>query len=339
MSPLHPRCARRRAIHTVGHLCTLTFVLATVPWNVAEAQKSTGIEGGAFLLLPIGARAVALGEAVTARRDATDAVWWNPAGLGAATRKEVVVNHSQSYLGVGDAVSVVVPSSLLGVLAVGADILDYGSSEARLDGGPPTGTILTRSLIVGASYGASIGPANAGVTFKMAQFRVDCSGSCPQTAIFSSTAYALDAGLQYHLGRTHPLTLGAAVRNIGAAIQVNDAAQSDPTARRLQLGAEYRYTPPTSVADSVELRLSADVVQGFDHHAPIPRFGAELAWQQRAYVRGGYVMRAPRSEYGGPSIGVGYVTRVLTIDLSRVISGFSADAGQAPTYLSLRLQY
>lgn len=315
------------------------LMLTGLGLHPALAQKSTGIEGGAFLLLPIGARAVALGEAVTARRDPTDAIWWNPAGLGAASRREVVVQHSQSYLGVGDALSLVVPSSLLGVLALGADVLDYGPQEARLDGGPPTGTILTRSFVVGASYAASLGHASGGVTFKVAQFRVDCSGTCPETAVFAATASAVDVGMQYHLGGSRPLTLGIAMRNLGPSIQVNDAAQRDPTARRLHVGAEYRYTPPKSLADSVELRISADLIHGLDHGAPVPRFGAELAWQKRAYVRGGYVMRAPLSEYGGPSIGLGYVTRALSIDLSRVVSGFSADAGQAPTYLSLRLQY
>ena len=39
------------------------------------------------------------------------------------------------------------------------------------------------------------------------------------------------------------------------------------------------------------------------------------------------------------ALGIGFVVRRLTIDFARSFSGLSADAGQAPTYLSLRVRF
>ena len=107
----------------------------------------------------------------------------------------------------------------------------------------------------------------------------------------------------------------------------------------MQVGAEYRYVPKNSVADSVEIRASVDILGGLDFGSPRPRFGGELGWHKRAFARAGYVVRQSGSENGGPSIGFGYVSGNFSIDLGRVLAGFSADANQAPTYLSLRLSF
>lgn len=303
------------------------------------AQASTGTEGAIFLLLPVGARATALGEAVTASRNASEGIWWNPAAVGSASRKEVAVHHSNSFVGTGDAVSLVLPSSLLGVLGIEFNILDYGEQQNRDGAGNLLGTLIPRSFVVGATYGTQIGSAaGVGLTFKMVQMRADCTGTC-QLPSFSATTYAVDFGTQYDFGKRLPLTIGASVRNVGLPFQINDEAQSDPLPRRVQVGAEYRYVPPSPFADSVEVRVSVDVLGGLDFGSPRPRFGGELGWHHRAFARAGFVVSQKGSEGGGPSIGFGYVSGNFAIDLGRVLTGFSADANQAPTYLSLRLTF
>jgi hypothetical protein len=312
--------------------------LAAVP-GIARAQASTGTEGAIFLLLPVGARATALGEAVTASRAAAEAIWWNPAGVGAAIHREIAVHHSNSFVGTGDAVTVVLPSSLLGVLGVEFNLLDYGEQQNRDGQGNLLGTLLPRSFVVGTTYGTMVGSAaSVGLTFKMVQMRADCTGTCLLPS-FSATTYAVDFGLQYDFGKRAPLTVGAAVRNVGLPFQINDEAQSDPLPRRVQVGAEYRYVPTRTVADSVEIRIALDVLGGLDFGSPRPRLGGELGWHKRAFARAGYVMSQRGSEGGGPSIGFGYVSGKFAIDLGRVLTGFSADANQAPTYLSLHLSF
>ena len=85
--------------------------------------------------------------------------------------------------------------------------------------------------------------------------------------------------------------------------------------------------------------VSADLTDGLNIENPLPRLGAEFIWQKRAFVRGGYVFDAARSESGGPTLGLGFSRNNLVLDLARVFTGFSADAGQAPTFLSLRFAF
>ena len=321
------------------HNAVATAVLVALATFPAGAQ-GVGIEGGAFLLRPVGARAVGLGQAVVARRDGSEGLWWNPASLASATRREIAIHHSQDFFATGDALTLVVPSSLLGVFAIAADLENYGEQENTTDPNvPATGTILTRSFVLSASYAAPIGDRfNTGVAFKLVQMRVDCTGPCDFPNEVAQT-FAIDAGAQYDLGSSRRLTLGASVRNMGLDLQVQDSPQADPLPTRVQIGMLYRYPMPARYAEDAELNLSADLMDGLDIENPMPRFGAEFVWQKRAFVRGGYVLDAAGSESGGPTLGLGFSRNNLVLDLARVFTGFSADAGQAPTYLSLRLAF
>jgi hypothetical protein len=288
----------------------------------------------------VGARSVGLGQAVAADRSGSETVWWNPAAIGAATRREAAIHHSQSVAGTGDAVTIVVPSSLLGVLALSVNIFDYGEQQSNPDPTVPVdggGTIIPRSFIYAATYATSLGGyVTAGLTYKLVQFRIDCTGPCPDIA-FSATTSALDLGAQFVVKRSVPLVIGVAARNVvGLKLQVNDSPQSDPIPRRLQVGVQYRVNLPARVAPETALRLAFDVADGIRVGNPAPRFGADIAFRERFHVRGGYAVEASSSEAGGPSIGLGLTAGNLVFDVARIITGLSADAGKAPTYLSLR---
>jgi hypothetical protein len=304
------------------------------------AQGSVGSEGGAFLLRPVGARAVGLGQAVVARRDGSEGLWWNPAALVGATRREVSIHHSQDFFATGDALTLIIPSTLLGVFAIAADLQNFGEQENTTDPTvPPTGTVLTRSFVLTASYAAPIGDrAATGLAFKVVQMRVDCTGPCDFPNEVAQT-FAIDAGAQLEVGGSRRVVLGASVRNMGLALQVQDSPQADPLPTRVQLGVLYRYPMPERYAADAELNVSVDLTDGLHIENPLPRVGAELVWQKRAFLRGGYVFDSAVSEAGGPTLGLGFSRNNLVIDLARVFTGFSADAGQAPTFLSVRLAF
>jgi hypothetical protein len=308
--------------------------------DIASAQTGLAEEGALFLLLPVGARSVGLGQAVAADRGGSESVWWNPAAIGAATRREAAIHHSQSVAGTGDVVTIVVPSSLLGVLALSVNIFDYGDQESSPDPDNPGqgagGTIIPRSFVYAATYATPIGNhVTAGLTYKLVQFRIDCTGPCPDIA-FSATTSALDLGVQFTVRRSLPLTIGIAARNVGLKLQVNDSQQSDPIPRRLQIGAQYRIAVPSRIAPETAVRVGVDVIDELRVRNPAPRFGADISYRDRFHVRGGYAFEASNSEAGGPSIGLGLSTGNLIFDVGRIVSGLSADAGKAPTYLSLR---
>ena len=323
------------------HRCSAILVALILGSGTSlGAQGSVGSEGGAFLLRPVGARAVGLGQAVVARRDGSEGLWWNPASLAGATRREMAIHHSQDFFATGDALTLVVPSKLLGVFAIAADLQNYGEQENTTDPNvPPTGTVLTRSFVLSASYATPIGNrASTGIAFKVVQMRVDCTGPCDFPNEVAQT-FAIDAGAQLDVGDDRRITLGASVRNMGLALQVQDSPQADPLPTRAQVGLLFRYPLPERYSKDAELNLSVDVIDGLNIDNPLPRVGAEFVWQKRAFVRGGYVFDSAESEAGGPTLGLGFSRNNLVLDLARVFTGFSADAGQAPTFLSLRLAF
>lgn len=321
---------RRRSRRRLTGLIGLVAFLAGGP---AHAQADLATEGAAFLLIPIGARALGMGQAVVADQQGTEAIWWNPAGIARSEKREVAIHHYESFVGTGDAVSLLFPSSLLGVLSASIYILNYGAQEVTGGGGVRIGSLLPRNLVYAATYATALGSRfNAGITFKVVQLRVDCTGVCGVS--FVSTTSALDLGAQYHITDVVPLSFGVAIRNMGLRLQVNDRPQADPLPTRMQVGLLYRVTMLERLVKETEVRLSGDVLDEPSLDSPALRLGLDVGWQKRVHLRGGYVF--DNSQASGPSIGFGLALGDLHVDLARLFEGFSDEATQAPTYVSLR---
>jgi hypothetical protein len=301
------------------------------------AQRPAAGEGALDLLLPTGARAVALGQATMAVDGTTESVWGNPSGLARMRGTTAAIHHSQSIGGTADAVAVVAHSRVLGSFGVSASLRDFGSSTNADGEGTEGGTILPRSLIYAATYAAAVERLNVGLSYKLVQWRVDCTGPCTgETGLLAQTS-AIDAGAQFSLDPALPVTVGAGVRNVGVRMQVNDEPQADDLPSRLQAGLEWRVSQLSEALEGAELRLSADVVSELHRMGPSPRLGAEVGWQRRIRVRGGYASRS--AGFGGPSLGVGYETGSLAIDLARLFDEVSSMTGTDPTYLSVRYKF
>lgn len=302
----------------------------------AFAQRDLAEEGGLFLLLPTGARAVGLGQAVVASSPGSEAVWWNPAALAVQQKREAAIHHSEPFVDTsGDAISVVIPSALLGVLAASVNILNFGEQAAVDSSGTQTGTIIPRNIVYAASYATTLGShLNAGLSYKVVQLRVDCSGSCADVPTFVGSTSSLDFGAQMDLRGALPVTMGIAVRNVGLRLQVKDEEQSDPLPTRVQVGAVYRVEALTRQVRELALDMSGDLLGDARFSSPAARFGADLSWEQRVFLRGGY--RFDAGEAGGASVGVGLVAGSLVVDIARMFDALSEGTGESPTYLSLR---
>ena len=314
-----------------------SLVVAVVAAGLSAAGRplpAQDTEGGLWLLVPIGAHAVGKGQAVVADAVGSEAVWWNPAGLARATRREAAIHHSDSFLGEGDAVALVIPSSLLGVISASVNILNFGEQELTVDPGGTVGTVLVRSFLFSGTYATPIGDRlNAGITYKVVQFRFDCSGPCTDPPSIPTTS-AIDIGAQYNLSPTAPVWIGVLLRNLGPRLQVFDNEQADPVPTRLHLGMRYRYDRFSGAAEDATVQVSAEVADELSFKSPSTYYGVELAWQNRVFFRSGYAHE--QSENSGVSLGFGLSLGSLVLDVARMFEGFSADAGQAPTYLSLR---
>lgn len=328
MKVLWRRCSLRRASWWLG--CLLLCFAPT-----AEAQN-----GGLFLLVPFGARAVGQGEAVVADSTlGTEGVWWNAAALARLPKKELAVHHSQTVFAMSDMVSFAVPSKVLGTLAASAYIVDYGETQNTDNVGNILGTITNRSYLLAASYATPVGKRlSAGLTYKFVMQRYACSGVCGDTPVLSGQSNALDLGAQYVLPIKQAVTIGASIRNIGPAIQVKDAAQADPLPRVIQVGVRGRI--PLQALDSARatLDVSADIINAPALNGAAGGIGVALGYRNQLFLRGGYKVQPGQG--GGPSIGFGLQRGGLGVDIGRRFDAVSSQLlGDPPTYVMLRARF
>ena len=327
-------CVRYR----VRSLQRIAFAVALCAAPAASrAQGGLSTEGALFLLVPVGARAVGLGQAVVASDVGSESIWANPAGLARLTKNELSINHSQTVVATGDALNIVVPAGKAGVIAASAYLMNYGQQQATDQFGA-TGTIYPRSYVIAASYAATIGSrVSAGVTYKFIQERVDCSGTCGNIPAFSASTNALDLGVQAIVDKDRRLTVGLDIRDAGLKLQVNDAPQSDPLPTRIHLGAQYLVPGIERSIPDGELRVSAEVVENASLGAAAFRAGGELVYRKLFFLRLG--VAGGSGDGASAAVGLGVKRGGISMDFARGFGGFSSDAGKPPTYLTLRFQF
>jgi len=318
-------------------------VIAAGGWCAvpAAAQNvSAGVEGGAFLLLPMGARATALGQAAAADGGTSEAVFWNPAGLATLARGEFALHHYDAFFGSGDAVVIAVPSSRLGSFAFTAYLVNYGDlAVTRADLGPePVGQISPRNLALMASYATDVaGGVAVGLTYKLVQFRVDCSGDCSQVPTATGTSNAVDVGLRYDASAWLPVVFGVTVRNLGFPLQVNNRSQEDPLPTRVVVGVSVAVLRPSAGTQGIDARVLADV-QGTVNEgavAAVTLVGAEAGVGELVRLRAGYAFL--NSDARGPSLGFGVRFGNIAFDLASVFAVTEEVGDKQPVHVSFRV--
>lgn len=310
----------------------LTVVCAQASW----AQGTSGTDAGVFLLLPVGAQAVGMGQAFVAAESGSESVWWNPAGLATQKSHELAIHHSQTIAATGDVLAFVIPSKYRGTFAVSLNVLNPGTQEVRDDQNQPIGVILPRDLVFATTYAKTIGAhLNAGVSYKVIQFRVDCSGQCSTVGTFVNTSHAADAGLQYRAAAGSPLTLGIAVRNFGGGVKSGQSGAKDALPTRTEAGFLYHIVALDKFLKDTQVNGAGSVVATRGERGTSFRIGTDVVYQNEVHFRAGYV-GDPNNNDSSASLGFGIQSGRLVFDIARSFGGLSADAGQPPTYLSLR---
>src|SRR3954465_82363 len=100
------------------------FGLSALVAASVAAQSPTGSESSLFLLLPTGAQAVGMGQAMVAAKPGSEGIWWNPASLAGLDKRELAIHHTKTIAGIGDALSFVLPSASLGSIALSLNLLN-----------------------------------------------------------------------------------------------------------------------------------------------------------------------------------------------------------------------
>jgi len=298
-------------------------LLLAIPGRTVQAQEGEAL----FVLLPVGARAVGMGEAVVAQTGGSEQVWWNPAGIMGDSTKEVALHHSQTIVGQGNTLGVVIPTGHIGALGASINLLDLGAQAVTDQSNVQIGTInpLDVAYVLTYAYAPSQ-YVTFGASMKHVEMRISCSGYCADVPLGGTRANGVDVGTLIH-AVSIPLTVGFAATNLGIG-----TTGSRPG--RLDLGANYRIQAIERYTDEVEVYAAASVISTTSLDSLSTRLGADVVLEKSFHVRAGYIV--DRANGSGASIGIGIGTGRFVFDLARTFGGVSADTDHPPTYFSLR---
>jgi hypothetical protein len=300
------------------------------------AQAATGSEGALFLLLPTGAQAVGMGQAIVAGKPGSEGIWWNPSSIARQDKRELAIHYSKTIAGTGTALSYVMKSRAHGTGAFSINLLDIGEQPIVDDNNQQIGVIFPRDIVFAGTFATTLGKRlNLGLNYKLVQIRTDCSGICTSVGAEVQSSSAADLGAQYQVRAGAPLTFGLAVRNLGGKLNSRETNQRDPLPTQVEFGAQYRLRFIDRYVKDTEVRAAASYIDSRSFGGKAARFGTDVIYQGMVHLRAGYVGHDRRGD-ASAALGFGLQSGGFVFDIARTFGGLPADNGQPPTYVSLR---
>src|SRR5712691_5956097 len=330
-----------------GRIVAILALLSGGPAVRLTAQTvptaATQNAGALFLLFPVGAREVGMGQSAVALDGGGEAVFWNPSGLATMDNGEFALHSASLVSGATNALTVFFPRRGIGVLGGAVYLVDYGDQDVVDSSGTTVARLAPRNIELLASFATDLGGSFVfGVSYKLVEFRVDCSGDCHTVPAGVGVTHALDVGGQFTVGETQALRIGFVVRNMGFPLQVNNRDQADPLPARLVVGALYRIDfrpfPGGDGKQRLDLKLAADVESPWGEvGTPQARFGLDVGYQRLLRLRGGYAF--VHDGLGGPTVGLGVASGSIGVDLAHPFLTGSSLVIANPTYVSFRVTF
>ena len=299
-------------------------------------DASSAAESATFLLVPVGARAVGMGGAVSASRADIEGSLWNPASMAGLESGAVYLMGGPDFVG-----SVLVAGGVvaLGDFRAGLTVLHYGHGtvEARDEANRSLGTVdpNEQAFVLSAAYPLArwldVGAAGKALRINL------CSDVCG-SANYDQWGYAFAVGLVARLPGKESLRGGLLLRNLGGGISFGDGP-SDPLPARVRLGLEMDLPGAISEDDAwaggdLDLLLRFDVQETLSEFDDLDaHFGAELGFKHVLLVRGGYALTSEGRS--GPTLGIGIRYKRLILDLGYGFNDFAGFDNGTPLQLSV----
>ncbi len=285
---------------------------------IAGDVNKLGTVGATELLIPVGARSIAMGGAAVASISGTEAIYWNPAGAFRSNKSELLFNN-MSYIADIDVnyLAAVFNGEDIGAFGVHIKSLSFGDiTEQTVD--MPDGTGRTFSpdyVIAGVTYSRPLTERiHAGITGKYIYENI------MQT---SASTIAFDIGIQYAFATG--LRLGVVINNLGGKMQFNGrnleqdqrVVGSLPTS---DLGHFRGISSDADIPTTFSFGFSYDYMMAEDHALQMEsaftqfndspdylRTGVEYGLNNMFFLRGGYsaAMQNSGDSIFGPSFGAG----------------------------------
>ena len=306
--------------------------------STSVRSGSSGVaEGAAFLLLPVGARAVGMGGAVTGMQGSGDLLLWNPAGVASMQNVNLFFNHSETVFDTqSEVISALFSLSTIGNLGVTYYLVDYGDLPSTGNDGTVQGNINYRNQEFLFTFaGNVVSSLKFGISYKLVQIVFNCDGLCSGSQSFTRTTSAFDFGLIYELS-VLPIALGGSVRHLGFPIK--GLTQEDPLPTRVRIGMAWRVITPNASNQLFGLALAMDLEdQWRDVGNPDVLLGTEFGVGQIVFLRAGYAFI--ESGLGGPSLGLGVTYDWFYVDFSRGFDDVTTATGDEAVQLSFGVTF
>ncbi len=308
-------------------LFTALLVLAALP---LQAQDKVGTTAAPFLGLGIGARATAMGGAQVAQAQGPSALYWNPAAISNMTTNGAEFSNSDWFVDSRHQhAALVFNAGNLGHFGLQVIALDYGDELVTTIENPDgTGELWDAlDLAVGVTYARALTD----------RFSVGGTAKFVRQQIWNESAngLALDLGVLYDT-RFQGIRIGMSMTNFGTDMQLagpdlrravdiepdengnnpRNAANLEvdewamPLFFRVGVSAVPFQTAEQRVTVSVDGNAPSDAAQSAN-------FGAEYAWRDLLFIRGGWRQAFGPAEDGGWTVGFG-----LQYSLNRRLGGY-----------------
>ncbi|MCA9739556.1 MAG: PorV/PorQ family protein [Gemmatimonadetes bacterium] len=326
-----------RALGLLG--LALGSLLGLTPPSTLLAQDGAPVpEGAPFLLLPLGAQAVALGRAMTAVPGA-EAVFWNPAGLATLEGSHLELFRGNNFAVEQFGAAVLGKAGGLGTVGLTYGLTDVGEGALTDETGQVLGSITVRSHVATASFATGlVSSVDAGVNVKLAHFRQSCRGQCSQAGV-SSTSVAFDLGLLAHPGDA--FRLGVMVAHLGPKVQFINAEQADPLPTRLRVAGAYEIIRQWEESGRFQLWMNLEMEDRWhDLGDPSLYLGSELqvGTDEALFVRAGYVFR-DLDQRRGAALGLGLRYDRFNVAIARSLAAAELSPDTEPVYVTLGIAF
>jgi opacity protein-like surface antigen len=299
-------------------LMAVVLVPAALPQNLTK----TGTSAAPFLKIGVGSRAVGMGGAFTATADDITAIYWNPGGLANLYSQEATFNHVRWIADVNydfAAFATYLPD--FGTLGTFVSVLSMDEMLVRTTDQPEgTGEYFTAgSMAIGISYARNLTD----------QFSIGGNVKYLREYLWnmSATGMAIDIGTIYRIPVLNEFRLAASISNFGTKMKL----EGRDNLKILQVGGGEANLINTDVQlESFDLPLTfrvgvaADVVKIDEHRVTTAldavhpndnteylNAGAEYAWNEMVFLRGGWKSLFERDTEQGLTAGIGLHYRIV----------------------------
>jgi hypothetical protein len=277
--------------------------------GTAQAEQA----GFAFLEIPAGARAAALGGAYSAVATGAEAAFWNPAGLAKFKGTQFTATHTETYENLRHEHVAIAGRMWGGGLAVSLRALYTEPIEERDELGNLLGTFGSHDLEFLAGYGWQPSAAlSLGFTGQFVRERI---------ADLGATTWGVGGGAVWAPATLEGLRASAGIHNLGPAghYMFGDVeGQPVPLPTALHAGLSYKRNAFQNLTALVSLEGRAT-----SGRPMLYAVGGELDSPVGAALRFGY--RA-NDDVASWSAGLGWRTSVIGVDYAYVPSKLDLDA-------------